>query len=95
VDKFSFGLWTVGWPGRDPFGDATRPPLDAPLAVRKLSELGAWGITFHDDDLFPFGSDAAEVGKRVSAFRAATSCCRRSATRWRSSRRSSTTSWSA
>ena len=71
MDKFSFGLWTVGWPGRDPFGDATRPPLDAPLAVRKLSELGAWGITFHDDDLFPFGSDAAEVGKRVAAFRAA------------------------
>ncbi|PSL53809.1 xylose isomerase [Saccharothrix carnea] len=71
MDKFSFGLWTVGWPGRDPFGDATRPPLDAPLAVRKLSELGAWGITFHDDDLFPFGADAAEVGKRVSAFRAA------------------------
>ncbi|MFD1147776.1 xylose isomerase [Saccharothrix hoggarensis] len=71
MDKFSFGLWTVGWPGRDPFGDATRPALDAPLAVRKLAELGAWGITFHDDDLFPFGSDAAEVGKRVSAFRAA------------------------
>ncbi len=71
MDKFSFGLWTVGWPGRDPFGDATRPALDAPLAVRKLSELGAWGITFHDDDLFPFGADAAEVGKRVSAFRAA------------------------
>jgi xylose isomerase len=71
VDNFSFGLWTVGWQGRDPFGDATRPVLDAPLAVRKLSELGAWGITFHDDDLFPFGADAAEVGKRVSAFRAA------------------------
>lgn len=71
MEKFSFGLWTVGWQGRDPFGDATRPVLDAPLAVRKLSELGAWGITFHDDDLFPFGADAAEVGKRVSAFRAA------------------------
>ncbi|XVS66824.1 xylose isomerase [Actinosynnema sp. CA-299493] len=71
MDNFSFGLWTVGWQGRDPFGDATRPVLDAPLAVRKLSELGAWGITFHDDDLFPFGADAAEVGKRVAAFRAA------------------------
>ncbi|MEU4741739.1 xylose isomerase [Actinosynnema sp. NPDC023658] len=71
MDKFSFGLWTVGWPGRDPFGDATRPALDAPLAVRKLSELGAWGITFHDDDLFPFGSTAAEVDKRVAAFRSA------------------------
>ncbi|QQQ78555.1 xylose isomerase [Saccharothrix sp. 6-C] len=71
MDNFSFGLWTVGWQGRDPFGDATRPVLDAPLAVRKLSELGAWGITFHDDDLFPFGADAAEVGKRVAAFRSA------------------------
>ncbi|NUT48159.1 MAG: xylose isomerase [Saccharothrix sp.] len=71
VDKFSFGLWTVGWQGRDPFGDATRAPLDAPLAVRKLSELGAWGITFHDDDLVPFGADAADRDKRVSAFRAA------------------------
>ncbi|MCE6996790.1 xylose isomerase [Saccharothrix sp. S26] len=71
MDKFSFGLWTVGWPGRDPFGDATRPPLDVPLAVRKLAELGAWGVTFHDDDLVPFGADAAEASKRVSAFRAA------------------------
>jgi xylose isomerase len=57
-DKFSFGLWTVGWQARDPFGDATRPPLDPIEAVHKLSELGAYGITFHDDDLVPFGSDA-------------------------------------
>jgi xylose isomerase len=56
-DKFSFGLWTVGWKANDPFGDATRPPLDPNEAVRKLSELGAYGITFHDDDLVPFGSD--------------------------------------
>ncbi len=71
VDKFSFGLWTVGWQGRDPFGHATRPALDAPTAVRKLAELGAWGITFHDNDLIPFDADAAERDKRVSAFRAA------------------------
>ncbi|GAA3458369.1 xylose isomerase [Saccharothrix longispora] len=70
-DKFSFGLWTVGWQGRDPFGLASRPVLDAPVAVRKLAELGAWGITFHDNDLVPFGADAAERDKRVSAFRAA------------------------
>ncbi|GAA3344600.1 xylose isomerase [Amorphoplanes nipponensis] len=57
-DKFSFGLWTVGWQARDPFGDATRAPLDPIEAVHKLSELGAYGITFHDDDLVPFGSDA-------------------------------------
>ena len=59
-DKFSFGLWTVGWNGTDPFGDATRPPLDPVEAVEKLAELGAYGLTFHDDDLFAFGSDDAE-----------------------------------
>jgi xylose isomerase len=57
-DKFSFGMWTVGWQARDPFGDATRPALDPIEAVHKLSEIGAYGITFHDDDLVPFGSDA-------------------------------------
>ncbi|GGP71867.1 xylose isomerase [Saccharothrix coeruleofusca] len=71
MDKFSFGLWTVGWQGRDPFGDATRPELEAPVAVRKLAELGAWGITFHDDDLIPFGASAAERDRRLAAFRAA------------------------
>jgi xylose isomerase len=57
-DKFSFGLWTIGWKANDPFGDATRPPLDPIEGVHKLAELGAYGITFHDDDLVPFGSDA-------------------------------------
>jgi xylose isomerase len=57
-DKFSFGLWTVGWQARDPFGDATRTALDPIEAVHKLSEIGAYGITFHDDDLVPFGADA-------------------------------------
>ena len=57
-DKFSFGLWTIGWQARDPFGDATRAELDPVEAVHRLSDLGAWGITFHDDDLAPFGSDA-------------------------------------
>ncbi|WP_433725675.1 xylose isomerase [Actinoplanes sp. CA-051413] len=57
-DKFSFGLWTVGWTARDPFGDATRTALDPIEAVHKLADLGAYGITFHDDDLVPFGSDA-------------------------------------
>ena len=55
-DKFTFGLWTVGWPGRDPFGDATRAPVDPVESVHRLSELGAYGVTFHDDDLIPFGS---------------------------------------
>jgi xylose isomerase len=70
-DKFSFGLWTVGWTARDPFGEATRPELDAVEAVHKLAELGAWGITFHDDDLIPFGSDDAERERRVTAFKKA------------------------
>lgn len=59
-DKFSFGLWTVGWLGRDPFGDATREPLDPVEALQRLSDLGAWGLTFHDDDLIPFGSTESE-----------------------------------
>ena len=57
ADHFSFGLWTVGWGGKDLFGDATRPPLDPVDAVQHLAALGAWGVTFHDDDLVPFGSD--------------------------------------
>jgi xylose isomerase len=70
-DKFSFGLWTVGWQGRDPFGDATRAPLDPVEAVENLARLGAWGVTFHDDDLVPFGSSAAERDALVKRFREA------------------------
>ncbi|WBB79516.1 xylose isomerase [Micromonospora sp. WMMD882] len=71
ADKFSFGLWTVGWQGRDPFGDASRPELDAVEAVHKLAELGAYGITFHDDDLIPFGADAATRDHHIARFRKA------------------------
>jgi len=59
ADKFTFGLWTIGYNGTDPFGGPTRKPLDTVHAVEKLAELGAYGLTFHDDDLFPFGSDDA------------------------------------
>lgn len=55
-DKFSFGLWTVGYNGADPFGGPTRPPLDVVHVVEQLAEIGAYGLTFHDDDLFAFGS---------------------------------------
>jgi len=58
-DKFSFGMWTVGYAGRDPFGDATRAPMDPVHALEKLAELGAYGVNFHDDDIIPFGSDDA------------------------------------
>jgi len=70
-DRFTFGLWTVGWTARDPFGEPTRPELDAVEAVHRLAELGAWGVTFHDDDLIPFGSDDAERDRRITAFRKA------------------------
>ncbi|MCY7342810.1 MAG: xylose isomerase [Pseudonocardia sp.] len=70
-DRFSFGLWTVGWPARDPFGDATRPALDPVESVHRLAELGAWGVTFHDDDLVPFGSPAGERDRLIARFRTA------------------------
>ena len=68
-DHFSFGLWTVGWTARDPFGDATRPALDPVESVHRLSELGAWGVTFHDDDLIPFGSSDSDRDKHISRFK--------------------------
>src|ERR671917_2317451 len=68
-DKFSFGLWTVGRPGRDPFGDPNRGALDPIEAVHRLAELGAYGITFHDDDLVPFGSDAGSRDKIIARFK--------------------------
>jgi xylose isomerase len=70
-DHFTFGLWTVGNRGRDPFGHETRPPLDPVDAVHQLAELGAYGVNFHDDDLVPPGSSAAEREDIVKRFRAA------------------------
>ncbi|WP_406403316.1 xylose isomerase [Streptomyces uncialis] len=70
-DRFSFGLWTVGWQGRDPFGDATRAALDPADTVRRLADLGAYGVTFHDDDLIPFGSSDAVRESHVKHFRQA------------------------
>jgi xylose isomerase len=67
-DKFTFGLWTVGWQARDPFGDATRPPLDPVEAVHRLSELGAYGVTFHDDDLLAVEPDR---DRAIASFRKA------------------------
>jgi xylose isomerase len=70
-DRFSFGLWTVGWRAVDPFGDATRPALDPVESVHRLSDLGAWGVTLHDDDLIPFGSDDTAREQHISRFRTA------------------------
>ncbi|MDJ1132945.1 xylose isomerase [Streptomyces iconiensis] len=69
ADRFTFGLWTVGWQGRDPFGDATRAALDPVDSVHRLSELGAYGVTFHDDDLIPSDASGAEREARVKRFR--------------------------
>jgi xylose isomerase len=60
ADKFTFGLWTVGNRGRDPFGSEVRPALDPNDSVRKLAELGAYGISMHDDDLVPYDAAPAE-----------------------------------
>ncbi len=68
-DRFTFGLWTVGWPGRDPFGDATRPALDPVESVHRLAGLGAYGVTFHDDDLVPFGSSSSDRDKHIARFK--------------------------
>ncbi len=70
-DKFTFGLWTIGWNAQDPFGSATRGPLNAVTALHKLSELGAYGMTFHDDDLFPFGSSDADRRAAIDALKKA------------------------
>lgn len=59
-NKFSFGLWTIGWNGADPFGAPTRPTLDPAEYAEKLAELGAWGVTFHDNDVFPIDATDQE-----------------------------------
>jgi xylose isomerase len=70
-DHFSFGIWTVGWQGVDVFGGATRPPMPAERAVTKLAELGAYGVNFHDNDVYEFGASEAERDERIGAFRKA------------------------
>ena len=69
--KFTFGLWTVGNRGRDPFGDAVRPSLPPNDAARLLGEVGAWGVNFHDNDLVPIDASASERDRIVREFRGA------------------------
>lgn len=71
ADKFTFGLWTVGWQARDPFGDATRGALDPVRTVNELAARGAHGVTFHDDDLIPFGSDEGARRMHIDRFKKA------------------------
>ena len=70
-DRFTFGLWTVGNPGRDPFGDPVRPPVDPCAIVRGLAACGAYGVNLHDNDLVPFGASAADRDRIVKEFQAA------------------------
>ena len=72
-DKFTFGLWTVGNPGVDPFGGAVRTPVTPVERVHKLGELGAYGVNLHDNDLVPFGSSASEQDRIVKEFQQALS----------------------
>ncbi|MBB1510347.1 xylose isomerase [Tessaracoccus sp. MC1756] len=69
--RYSFGLWTVAWRGTDPFGSDTRPEFDPWYYTDKLAELGAWGVTFHDNDVYPFDADDATVAKRLAKFKEA------------------------
>ena len=70
-DRFSFGLWTVGHRGADPFGLPTRPPIEPEAIVAKLAEAGAWGVSLHDEDLIPWDAPAAERERIVARFKAA------------------------
>ncbi len=69
--KFSFGLWTVGNRGRDPFGDFVRPPISPNEIISMLAEVGAWGVNLHDNDLVPIDATAAERDCIVRSFKKA------------------------
>jgi xylose isomerase len=69
--KFTFGLWTVGNIGRDPFGAPTRPERSPVELVQLLAEVGAYGVNFHDNDLVPIDATPTERDKIVADFKAA------------------------
>jgi xylose isomerase len=69
--KFTFGLWTVGNRGRDPFGVEVRKPLSPVEIVHLLAEVGAYGVNFHDNDLVPIDATPAERDKIVADFKKA------------------------
>jgi xylose isomerase len=68
-DHFSFGLWTVGNRGRDPFGDAVRPKVENVDLIKGLADLGVWGISFHDDDLMTFGAPESQRRAELDSFK--------------------------
>jgi xylose isomerase len=71
ADKFTFGLWTVGNIGRDPFGEPVRKPRSPGELVHLLAEAGAYGVNFHDNDLVPIDATPAERDQIVKDFKAA------------------------
>lgn len=71
ADRFTFGLWTIGNQGRDPFGHEVRAPLDPCESVRRLADLGAYGVNLHDNDLVPVGATPAQRDAIVAKFQAA------------------------
>jgi xylose isomerase len=68
---FTFGLWTVGNRGRDPFGDAVRATIPPVKIVENLARLGAYGVNLHDNDLVPSEASAADRDRIVKGFQAA------------------------
>src|SRR3954464_8837522 len=70
-DRFTFGLGPGGWGGGAPSGAPPRRALDPVESVQRLAELGAHGVTFHDDDLIPFGSSGTEREAHIKRFREA------------------------
>ncbi|HYK89651.1 MAG TPA: xylose isomerase [Acidobacteriota bacterium] len=70
-DRFTFGLWTVGNRGRDPFGEAVRSTIPPTTIVETLARLGAYGVNLHDNDLIPINATAAQRDKIVKEFKKA------------------------
>src|SRR5271155_4974443 len=69
--KFTFGLWTVGNVGRDPFGEPTRPKLSVEQLCRLLGEVGAYGVNFHDNDAVPIDATPAQAAQIIKDFKKA------------------------
>ena len=72
-DRFTFGLWTVGNRGRDPFGEPVRPALSPVRIVEKLAKLGAYGVNLHDNDLVPIDASTAQRDQIIREFKKALS----------------------
>ena len=68
-NRFSFGLWTVGNRGRDPFGDAVRRTIEVPEMLKGLADIGVYGVSFHDDDLMTFGASESVRQAQVETFK--------------------------